>query len=192
VSGAFRRPEQLLPETAPADLRRLVGYWIALAAGRAMPAFADFDPVAVPWALSRLFVVQVVDGGADFVYRLAGERINERHGGSVAGRSVAELFRPGPVAGLLDRWRRVAGDPAACYTESRHPTTNGLLLHGRRVVMPLGPADGPVDHLIGMAAFEAPVPGRSSIAEPGVVDVRWVPLRPTAGAGSGLFAGPGG
>jgi len=189
VSGGFRLPEQLLPETAPEDLRRLVAHWIALADGRAMPEFADFDPVEVPWALSRLFLVQVVDGGADFVYRLAGERINERHGGSVAGKSVTELFRPSAVGGILKRWRRAVRDPAVCYTESQHPTTNGLPLHGRRVVMPLGPADGPVDHLIGMAAFETPA--RARITDPGVIDVRWVALRAAVGTGPGPFSRQG-
>ena len=118
MSGAFRLPEQLLPETAPEDLRRLVAYWIALADGRTMPEFADLDPIEVPWALSRLFV-----------------------------------------------------------------------LHGRRVVMPLGPADGPVDHLIGMAAFETLA--RSRITDPGVIDVHWVALRPATDAGPGPVIGSG-
>ena len=43
-----------------------------------MPSFGEFDPVDVPWALSRLYVVRVIDGGADFVYRLAGEAIHPR------------------------------------------------------------------------------------------------------------------
>ena len=103
----LRSPEDLLPADAPGDLRRFVGYWIAKAAGRPMPAFADIDAVEIPWALSKVYVVRVVDGGADFVSGLAGEAINLRYLGSLAGRRVCDLMTPEAAGAGVERWRRV-------------------------------------------------------------------------------------
>src|SRR5690606_7328274 len=130
----LRSPDDLLAADAPDDLRRLVAYWIARAAGRPMPAFADIDPVEIPWALSRVYVVRVVDGGADFVYRLAGEAINLRYPGSLAGRRITELMETRSAAAIVERWRRVIGGPAGCYVVSEHPTESGTRIRGRRVV----------------------------------------------------------
>jgi|OM-RGC.v1.019208492 hypothetical protein len=175
--ATFRSPDQLLPDGAPNDLRRLVAYWIAKADGRPMPSFGEFDPVDVPWALSRLYVVRVIDGGADFVYRLAGEAINERHGLTLAGKRSSDLFPLEVTRQIFDRWRRIISEPAACYTDSEHPTNAGWRIRGRRVVLPLGIGEGPADHVLGMTIFDSPSEVPSAINDAGLSDVRWVRLR---------------
>lgn len=173
----LRSPDDLLPNDAPPDLRRMVGYWIGKAAGRDMPAFADIDPVEIPWALSRVYVVRVVDGGADFVYRLAGEAINLRYQGSLAGRRVADLMTAESAAAIVRRWRRVVEGPCAYYVDSEHPTASGTRIRGRRVVLPLAPPGGPPDHIIGMTIFEAlNLSGTAAISGMQEIDVRWVDL----------------
>ena len=173
----LRAPEDLLPDDAPVDLRRFVAYWIARAAGRAMPAFADIDPVEIPWALSRIYVVRVVDGGADFVYRLAGEAINLRYQGAVAGRRMPELLEASAAAEVIERWRRIVGAPAAYYVDSEHPTTSGLRIRGRRAALPLGPAGGPADHIIGLTVFESlQIAGTAVISGAETHAIRWTDL----------------
>lgn len=169
--------DDLLPADAPGDLHRFVDYWIAKAAGRAMPAFADIDPVEIPWALSRVYVVRVVDGGSDFVYRLAGEAINDRHGTSLAGKRPGDLFPPALTRQVLDRWQRLISEPAACCTESDHPTNAGRWIRARRVLLPLGAAAGPADHVLGMTIFEAPGTAFATFGEAGMLKARWVRLR---------------
>ena len=173
----LRSPEDLLPVGAPDDLRRFVAYWIAKAAGRAMPAFADVDAVEIPWALSRIYVVRAVDNGSDFVYRLAGEAINLRYAGSLAGRRISALLAPDSAAAVRERWQRVIGGPAAYYVDSEHPTTIGSRIRGRRVVLPLGPTGGPADHILGMTVFETLNAGGSgAISGLEMLDLRWVEL----------------
>ncbi len=171
-------PVDLIPADAPDDLRRFVAYWLAKAAGRRMPTFDDIDPVDLPWALSRLFVVRSIDGGADFEYRLAGQQIYERHGGSIVGKRVGDLFRPAAV--ILERWRRVVTEPAACYTHARHPTHTGLALRGYRVVLPVGPGGGPADHMVGMSVYAEGSSSDPAYADAEIIDLRWVTLRDQA------------
>lgn len=142
-----------------------------------MPSFGEIDPVEIPWALSRLYVVRVIDGGAAFVYRLAGEAINDRHGQSLTGKSSADLFPPDVTEQIFTRWRRMIAEPAACYTDSEHLTNAGWRIRGRRVLLPLGPPDGPADHVIGMTVFDSPGAGPATIQDAGVSDIRWVRLR---------------
>lgn len=170
-------PKDLLPDDAPDDLRRFVAYWIAKAAGRPMPAFADIDAVEIPWALSRIYVVRVIDGGADFVYRLAGETINLRYQGAIAGKRVSDLLEASSAAEVFARWRRVVVSPAAYYVDSEHPTTGGLRIRGQRIAMPLGPEGGPVDHIIAMTIFEARTADRDVVISGAEThDIRWIDL----------------
>jgi len=170
-------PEDLLPSDAPADLRRFVGYWIAKAAGRAMPSFGDIDAVEIPWALSRVYVLRVVDGGADFVYRLAGEAINLRYQGAIAGKRVSDLLAPSAAADVIGRWRRVVETPAAYYVDSEHPTTSGLRIRGLRTALPLGPTGGPVDHIIGLTVFESRSETSNAVISGAEThDIRWAEL----------------
>src|SRR3546814_17291071 len=61
------------------DLLRLLGYWRSKRSGRAMPSRRDVDPTEIPWALSRIFLVDssAQDG---FRYRLAGSEIASAFG----------------------------------------------------------------------------------------------------------------
>jgi len=173
----LRSPDDLLPASAPKDLHRFCAYWIGRAGARRMPAFEDIDPVDIPWALSRLYLVRAVDGGRDFVYRLAGEAINLRYAGSLTGRRIGDLFQPGSAETILERWRRVIDEPAAYYVDSEHPTSTGTRVRGRRVVLPLGPAEGPADHIFGMTLFEAlSYPAGPPLTAAETLEVRWVGL----------------
>src|SRR3546814_16196999 len=61
------------------DLLRLLGYWRSKRSGRAMPSRRDVDPTEIPWALSRIFLVDysAQDG---FRCRLAGSEIASAFG----------------------------------------------------------------------------------------------------------------
>lgn len=172
-----RSPDQLLPDGAPEDLCRLMAYWITKAGERPMPGFPEIDPVEIPWALSRLYVVRVIDGGADFRYRLVGEDIRERHGIPMAGKRPVDLFPAATAAAILERWRRIVTEPAACYTASEHPTRGGWRMRARRVQLPLGQKPGSVDHLLAMTIFEEPRMVPEEVAPSGMLDVRWLSLR---------------
>lgn len=173
----LRSPDDLLPENAPGHIRRFVGYWIAKAAGRVMPEFRDIDAVEIPWALPRVYVVRIVDGGTDFVYRLAGETINLRYKGALAGRRVSDVLEPHAAAAVIGRWRQVIESPAACFVDSEHPTNNGLQIRALRVILPLGPAGGPPDHIIGMAVFDSRSEATDALISGAEAhDVRWAPL----------------
>jgi hypothetical protein len=93
---------------APAILR-LLAYWNARRGVRFAPARADIDPADITALLPDIMMVDVLDGGRDFRFRLIGTRIVEGVGRDSTGRLFSELYADQPEARrrLGDRFQRV-------------------------------------------------------------------------------------
>ena len=87
------------PALAPAavgalPLRGLWAHWNAARRGGDLPGRATIDPLALrPW-LGRLLLMDVIDNGRDFRYRLHGTALVELFGADLTGTLVSAL----PVA----------------------------------------------------------------------------------------------
>lgn len=142
----------LLPRGAPAVLRDFAALWLRKRGSRGMPEFADFDPIEMPWALDCIFVLRRRDDGL-FAYRLVGDGMAARLGGSLKGKSAFEVFEPDYAAWTEKRWQRAASRRECCYVHTHHLTADGVPLHAERLLMPLAGPLETVDELIGVAAF---------------------------------------
>lgn len=74
-------------------------YWRSKCAGGDIPRRADIDPADIPWHLPRVFMVDVIDGGADYRYRLVGTLIVSTNERDLTGRRFSEFHAADP-AGL--------------------------------------------------------------------------------------------
>ena len=105
----------------PADIRepRLRGlweYWTGKRAGVALPGRAAISPLEMrPW-LGNLLLMDVVDGGRDFRYRLHGTQLVQLFGADLTGRLVGELGVR-DVERLLAEGRTVVASRSWHYTE---------------------------------------------------------------------------
>lgn len=69
----------------------MLEYWESRAV-EGVPGRGDIDPLMdVPRLAPDLFMVNVIDGGADFVVRLVGTRVVERYGNDSTGQSIRSL-----------------------------------------------------------------------------------------------------
>ncbi|HJW41898.1 MAG TPA: PAS domain-containing protein [Rhizomicrobium sp.] len=90
-----------------ADLRR---YWERKRGSRAMPSRGQVVPSEIKNLLPFVVLVDVVDGGADFRYRLVGSQLHAYFPAQPTGRLVSEALLPfgaDTVAATLDVYRRV-------------------------------------------------------------------------------------
>src|SRR3546814_17223640 len=77
-------------------LLRLLGYWRSKRSGRAMPSRRDVDPTELPWALSRIFLVDY-SAQAGFRHRpdrssvVQGKRVSVRV--DFGGRRVVHIYK---------------------------------------------------------------------------------------------------
>lgn len=72
-------------------LSELLAHWNSLCDGRAMPQRDDFDPVQVPRLLASICLVEVIDGGRDYFYRVAGSRLEELSGQKLQNKRFSEI-----------------------------------------------------------------------------------------------------
>ena len=72
-------------------LRSVHRIWRGLSAGRIGPARAAITPAKLRTTVPSTFMIDVIDGGADFRFRFAGDRIIQFMGQRYAGRILSEL-----------------------------------------------------------------------------------------------------
>jgi len=100
-NGAIHGPFTDIEIIDRPDLRlidELVVYWDRKRAGRIGPRRADIDPSDITHLLPNVFMVDVINGGADFRYRLVGTRIIEGLGRDNTGKKLSELYADQPTA----------------------------------------------------------------------------------------------
>jgi hypothetical protein len=75
-------------------LASILAIWKELSAGRIAPKREEILPAKLRSLLPWTWIVDVIDGGADFRFRIAGDRIIEYLGQRYAGKSLSEMRGP--------------------------------------------------------------------------------------------------
>lgn len=137
-----------------ASLTELLEHWKALCGDRAMPQRNDFDPVQVPELLTGICLVEVIDGGKDYFYRVAGSALEEMTGQVLQGKYFSELIH----AKSRESMRATCG--ASVETARPIVIKNQLREPGRgqtaitAIVLPLSDDGQTVNMLLTMTEFE--------------------------------------
>ncbi|HEX6977879.1 MAG TPA: PAS domain-containing protein [Alphaproteobacteria bacterium] len=84
-------PDAVGIEQLPESLRNLYAFWDRCRAGRTMPFRRDIDVLNLrPW-LGNLMLIDVIDGGADYRYRVYGSVLASYFNRDLTGRCVSSL-----------------------------------------------------------------------------------------------------
>jgi hypothetical protein len=83
------------------DLRRLLDHWLELRDGAMVPRRAQLDPIAIPWALSHIWLLQLDLTVDRFRYRLAGESVQGIYEQNISGKTIFDLMDE-DNAGIVD------------------------------------------------------------------------------------------
>lgn len=140
------------PQALPTErLVRLLVYWRGLFQGDVLPRATAIDPADMRFILGHVMLVDVVDGGADFAYRLYGSKIAASVGRDITGRRVSSLaadfgehlalyFGASFHAAFLRR--------EALYTEHVAASPDSPVERWQRLILPLAAADGSIQRLL--------------------------------------------
>lgn len=143
-------PEAEDAAIADVRLRALFGYWREKRGDRAMPARADLDPLEIPTLLPIVGLVDVLDGGARFRYRLVGTEIVEVDGHDPTGRFLDEAPPDSGYADyLIGLFREVTRERRPLYGESDFRGQGRIERRVRRLLMPLSCDGRSVDMIFG-------------------------------------------
>ena len=145
------------------DMRRLFDYWRDQRRGRALPSLSDIDPLDIPWALSRIYLVDH-NPESEFVYRLAGNEI-----AGVFGRTNLKGLRPRdflPAARAVPveaMFKRVVDERCIMWMKGLIYLRADRTPIGERLFLPLGDTEGSrISGVLGMTVIHSTVLGSST------------------------------
>lgn len=142
----------LVPDGVTGAVRDFHGYWLRARGTRRMPSFRDIDPVDIPWALSRIFVIDALPGG-DFRYRLAGEEIARRYNQPMKGARIGDIMEDASAVRITSWWRLIVDRRVASFVITDHPSRTGVPVSGIRLTLPLSDDGDTVTQLLGFTHF---------------------------------------
>jgi hypothetical protein len=132
-----------------------LAYWNARRGDRLMPSRRDIDPVGIPpRTLPNLQIIDVIDGGARFRYRLIGTATVEAYGEDFTGRYPDEMFPPELRDFIHGVYGEVCSSKAPVFLSNRYVTAKGFELGSKRIYMPLSDDNRDVSHIFGVLKFE--------------------------------------
>ncbi len=130
-----------LPASARVDplIQAFADYWWSKRTRHGtVPDRADLDPlVEVPQLVPHIFLLDVLDGGADFRVRLIGTRIVSHYGRDSTGRRISEMTSGIYLEAIVRLFRDTmrARQPVYSVTNYLHPERDHLLVE--RLNLPL-------------------------------------------------------
>lgn len=135
-------------------LRPVLAYWAHKRGTEAMPAKRDIDPVDLPRALlPHLQLIDVVDGGVRFRYRLIGTALVQAYGKDYTGTYADQLVSGERLDFIHQAYRTVVSLKTPVFSHNRYLTVRGPDLIADRVYMPLTDNESEVRYIFGALSF---------------------------------------
>lgn len=129
-------------------------YWQRKRGHRPMPSRRDIDPTEIPRLLAHLQLIEVIDRGARFKYRLVGTAIVDSFGQDYTGRFVDEQF-PGARGDFIQKvYRAVCETRRPVFLRNDYKTARDLPIVAMRLFLPLSQDSQQVDIVMGACRFD--------------------------------------
>lgn len=121
-----------------------------------MPRHADIDPVGIPWALSRIYLLDYEPDEDTFRYRLAGGDIEDMFrphtdGTGLKGKTFKQILPPDVSERMHASWVPMIAQQAALYMSGQVYHAESRRAVGARIILPLSGDDD--DTIAGALGF---------------------------------------
>jgi hypothetical protein len=131
-------------------------YWTQKRGSRSMPSKRDIDPIELPTKLlPNLQIIEVIDGGARFRYRLVGTASVDAFGSDYTGRYVDEMFADDRLNFIQSIYRTVYTTKTPLFSLNRYHTTKNIDLFAYRIYMPLSENGVEVSNILGILRYQS-------------------------------------
>ena len=138
-------------------VRQGIEYWRRLKGARSYPARQDLTPREMAPLLRNIVILRLLDGGADYEYRIVGDAHVISHGFTMQGLHVSDVdkYSPGysPVLkSLYDRAVR-RRDVYAFRGWMERGEKNKKYIYSESAFMPMGPDETTIDHVLNFSVY---------------------------------------
>jgi hypothetical protein len=158
-----------------------LAYWERKRGGHAMPTRAQIDPAEIAPLLRNLQLIDVVDGGRRFRYRLVGTAIVTAFGREYTGKWLDELFPSERGKFAKEIYQLTCRERLPVFARSTYVTATGRELVANRLCMPLSPDGTSVTMIMGALIFESSLRPIAGVWEQArMLEARWAEvIRPS-------------
>ena len=132
----------------PEPIRFLLAYWRGRAAGGGIPGMGEIDALALRPALGYIALLDIVDGGRDFRYRLYGTILAAVAGFDMTGRLASEHKASPHITHFYIASYRAAVTRGRAFFSEHRPASTQITKGWHRVVLPFAGADGSVQRFL--------------------------------------------
>lgn len=122
-------------------------YWIERRHGDALPLSSDIDALDLVPALGYVMLMEPMEGGRDFLYRVYGSRIVDYSKIEMTGKRVWDVPSPSVAAYFVATYKAVCIRREPLYTFHRSRLAQ-FYAQWQRLILPFVNADGQVDRLL--------------------------------------------
>jgi hypothetical protein len=156
--AALKRPSTEIPldDLCHPAVREALATWRRLKGERRMPSRADMSPRAMRGFLKYMCLLEVIDGGREFRFRVSGDVVNVQQGMSLQGITTTDWDArlPGFGSHMRRVYQRVVRrrEPVA-YSGLYLRAADGHTFSHESLMAPLGDDGETVDHVIVVAAL---------------------------------------
>ncbi len=149
---------------APADVENAVGraayaYWRMLKGERRMPSRAALSPREMKGMLRNVVLLRVVDGGADYEYRIVGDLFVWAYGSQFRDMRLSQIEAVAPEHGAgmrrLYEYVRTTAAPLAFHGWIGREDAQSRFVYHESILLPLAYDGETVDHIL-VASFYVP------------------------------------
>jgi hypothetical protein len=145
---ASHKIAQVFAPEHPSSLQ-LEAYWLACRAKHGtMQLGRDVPARAITNLLRDLTVLEPVDGGTDYVFRLAGSGFLKRCGSDIKGRRFSTLYRGETFAAGVSIMNGCIREQKPMIYEVRLATPLGTLRRHESIDLPIKSQDGSTDFVV--------------------------------------------
>ena len=141
-----------LDELDSGVLKLAAKYWRSLRDGRRFPARKDLHPRDMAGILRDVILVRIIDGGADYEYRIVGDAQAQAYTVPLQGRRISEIAVTAPwfghIAAFTYEYVRRSGEPLAMRGRIGREFPEAKFVYHESVFLPLGANGDAVDHLL--------------------------------------------
>ncbi len=132
-------------------------YWDVLRGTRRYPSRKEIHPRDLTAIIRNMLLIKVIDGGADFEFRFAGDAQVQAYVVPFQGRRLSQLALGSPVfcCSLRDVFLHVIGSgaPAAVRGNMGLFFSRVKYAYCESMILPLGASDDAVDHLMVFSTY---------------------------------------
>lgn len=138
-----------VPETVGDErLRQLLSYWLEKKGAAPAAPMRRIDPAEMRFILGYLMILEVIDGGADFRYRLYGSLIAERFGRDVTGQTVRAFGDSEYIVNFFLATYQTVIERATPLLTTHFPRPGSQTASWTRLILPLSDESGAIARLL--------------------------------------------